>query len=97
MSKPERKYVQKIVALIGIVFLIMGVGLWLYTESIVRGHEELLNDPNLTQEQRWACEGSLEWWRAAKRALYDPLAIVLVTIGFCAIEYVIIYLIVRSS
>ncbi|MDH7478236.1 MAG: hypothetical protein QHH17_07640 [Candidatus Bathyarchaeota archaeon] len=97
MSKPERKYVQKLVALIGIVLLAMGIGLWLYTESVVRGHEHLLNDPNLTQEQRWECEGSLQWWRTAKKTLYDPLAIILVTIGFCAIEYVIIYLIVRSS
>lgn len=97
MSKPKRKYLQKVVALIGIVFLTMGVGLWVYTESVVRGHEQLLNDPNLTQEQRWECEGSLLWWRTAKRTLYDPLAIILVTIGFCAVEYVIIYLIVRSS
>jgi hypothetical protein len=97
MSKPKMKFLQKIIASIGIILLTIGVGLWLYTESVVRGHEQLLNDPKLTQEQRWECEGSLQWWRIAKKTLYDPLAIILVTIGFCAIEYVIIYLIVRSS
>jgi len=87
----------KITSSIGILLLTIGIGLWLYTDSVTRGLEQLLNNPNLTEQQRWAYEGSLQWWKTAKKTTYDPISIILVTIGLVAIEYTIIYIIAQPE
>lgn len=97
MSNPKRKNSLRIITAIGALLLIIGISLWLYTSSIIQGHEQLLNNPNLTQEQRWNYEGSLQWWKTAKATTYDPLSIILISLGLCAIEYTIIYLVARSE
>jgi hypothetical protein len=93
----KRKGAIKAITLIGVILLIAGIGLWLYTDSVIKGHEQILNDPNLSQDQRWSWEGSLEWWREAKITRFDPLSITLITIGLCALEYAIIYVMVRPQ
>lgn len=101
MSDPKtplkRKGALKAITLIGALLLIIGIGLWLYTDSVIKGHEQILKDKSLTQEQIWGWEGSLQWWRAAKITTYDPLSIILITIGLCVLEYVIIYVMVRPQ
>jgi hypothetical protein len=101
MSNPKitqkRKNPLKIITAIGALLLITGISLWLYTNSIIQGHEQLLNNPNLTQQQRWNHEGSLQWWKTAKTTTYDPLSIILITLGLCAIEYTIIHTVARSE
>jgi hypothetical protein len=97
MTKPKRKNTPTIIASAGIILLTIGISLWLYTDFVIRGHEQLLNNTELTQEERWKIEGSLQWWITAKETRYEPLTIILVTIGLCAIEYAIIYLLVQPS
>lgn len=75
----------------GTLLLITGAALWLYTGSVIQNHEQLLKNPDLTSEERWRYEGSLQWWRTAKTATYDPLSIVLITIGVVAIEYTFLH------
>jgi len=96
-TTPKRKNLLKIITAIGTLLLITGITLWLYTNSIIQGHEQLLNNPNLTQQQRWTYEGSLQWWKTAKTTTYNPLSIILISLGLCAIEYTIIYLIAQSE
>ena len=101
MSNPKttlkRKHLLIAITSIGALLLITAISLWLYTDSIIQGHEQLLNNPNLTQQQRWAYEGSLQWWKTAKTTTYNPLSIILITIGLCAIEFAIIYAIVQHQ
>jgi len=97
MTKPKTKRHIKTIASIGILLLIIGISLWLYTDSVIRGHEQLLDNPNLTPQQKWDYEGSYQWWKTAKKTTYDPLTIILITIGLIAIEYTIIYIIVQPE
>jgi hypothetical protein len=93
----KRKRALKAITLIGALLLIIGIGLWLYTDSVIRGLEQILDDPNLTINQRNSFEGSLQWWRTTKITGYGLLSIILVTIGLCALEYAIIYVMVRPQ
>jgi hypothetical protein len=101
MSNPKtptkKRSTIKAIALVGVLLLIAGIGLWLYTDSVIKGLEQMLSDPNLTQNQRDRFEGSLAWWRDTKVHGYGILSIVLVAIGLCALEYSIIYVMVQPQ
>jgi hypothetical protein len=86
-----------VIFLTGAILLITGVTLLLYTNSVIQGHEQILNNPNLTQQERWDYEGSLEWWRMAKITTYDPIAVILITTGLVALLYVTLWAIVRPQ
>jgi hypothetical protein len=89
----KRKRSLAAILFMGVILLVIGISLWLYTDSVITGHEQRLNDPNLTLEQRWQWEGSLQWWKTAKTTTFNPTSIILITIGLCAFEYAIIYMI----
>jgi len=72
---------------LGIILLIMGFWLWTYTNVMILYNEQQLNNPTLTQEEKWRYEGSLEWWKTVRVTTYDPMAITLITIGLIAILY----------
>jgi hypothetical protein len=40
-------------------------------------------------------EGALQWWRDAKRTLFDPISMILITVGVCVLEYALIYVAVQ--
>jgi len=83
--------------LTGTIILIIGVALWLYTNSVIQGHEQLLNNPNITQQEKWNYEGSLGWWKMAKITLYDPIAVILITAGLVALLYVTLWAIIQPQ
>jgi hypothetical protein len=83
--------------LTGTILLIIGVALWLYTNSVIQGHEQLLNNPNITQQEKWNYEGSLEWWKMAKITTYDPIAVILITAGLIALLYVTLWAIIQPQ
>jgi len=86
----KRKRVRVVIAL-GVLFIIIGTAVWLYTNLVIESHERILDNPNLTQEEKWSWEGSLRWWRTAKATVGDPTSIMLTMVGICAIEYTILY------
>jgi len=81
----------------GAILLITGISLWLYTNSVIQTHEQLLSNTNLTLEEKWRYEGSLQWWKTARITTYDPIAVTLITIGLVAILYTILYAIVQPQ
>lgn len=100
MSNPTRLMKRnKLTAifLTGTILLIIGVALWLYTNSVIQGHEQLLNNPNITQQEKWNYEGSLEWWKMAKITTYDPIAVILITAGLIALLYVTLWAIIQPQ
>jgi len=86
-----------VIFLTGAILLIIGVALWLYTNSVIQGHEQLLNNPNITQQEKWNYEGSLERWKMAKITLYDPIAVILITAGLVALLYVTLWTIIQPQ
>jgi hypothetical protein len=101
MSNPKTtqkiKGAIKAIILVGTLLIIIGIGLWLYTDSVIKGHEQILEDPNLTLDERNRWEGSLQWWKTAKLTKYGPISIILITMGLCALEYASIYVMVRPE
>jgi hypothetical protein len=96
MSKPnlKRKRAFQVIS-VGALLLIVGVVLLLYTGSEIQSREQLLNGQGLTQKDRDTYEGALQWWRDAKRALFDPISMILITVGVCVLEYALIYVAVQ--
>jgi hypothetical protein len=72
---------RKTIFVIGIVFTVAGVGLWIFTGVNILMREQTLNDGNFSVEERWSIEGSLQWWRDSSARLLYPLAAVLFIAG----------------
>jgi len=81
----------------GVLLLIVGVGLWLYTSSVIEGHERLLDTQNLTQEEVWRYEGSLQWWRTAYTTTFYPAAVVSIAMGLMVTLCPILWAIVQQT
>jgi hypothetical protein len=79
----------------GTILLLAGLTLWLYTNSTIQTLQQILQDPNLPQQQKWAYQGQLEWWTNTKTTLYDPLAVILITTGLIALLYVALWAIIQ--
>lgn len=73
----------------GAVLILAGIVISLYVDSVIKVHEEKLFSPfsNLTQEEKWALEGSYQWWRMARITFYYPLSIILIAVGLVALSY----------
>ncbi|MGQ9507018.1 MAG: hypothetical protein ACUVTB_04050 [Candidatus Bathycorpusculaceae bacterium] len=74
---------------LGAVLILAGIVVSLYVDSVIKVHEEKLFSPfsDLTQEERWALEGSYQWWRMARITFYYPLSIILIAVGLVVLSY----------
>jgi hypothetical protein len=71
----------RVSALLGILFLVVGVSLLGYSVSAIQDIGQLSDSADLTLEQMWHFDGSLSWWRTAYFTLFLPLTSVFVTLG----------------
>ncbi|MHA1839742.1 MAG: DUF1616 domain-containing protein [Candidatus Ranarchaeia archaeon] len=81
---------------IGAAFLVIGLGIWLYTDAVIRGHEQLLSG-DLTPEERARVSGSLTWWEITRTTLYNPLSIILIAIGVLCLIYAFAWIAVSHA
>jgi len=74
---------------IGAILILTGIGISVYVDSVIKSHVEKLYSPysNLTQQEIWDLEGSLEWWRMERIKMYDPLSIMLIAVGLVVLTY----------
>ena len=72
-------------AVIGALFLIIGITIFGYSISAIQERENVLNTGNLTLEERWAYEGALSWWRNAYVTIFLPLTTILIAIGIAGL------------
>jgi hypothetical protein len=79
----------------GATLLLAGLTIWLYTNSTIQTLQQILQDQNLPQQQRWDYEGELEWWTNTKTTIYDPVALILITTGLIALLYVALWAITQ--
>ena len=71
----------RVAAVIGVMFLVIGVSLFGFSLSAIQEREQLLNSADLTIEEVWKYEGSLRWWRSAYVTVFLPLTVVFVAFG----------------
>jgi hypothetical protein len=72
---------QIIVVFVGLVALVSGAALAAYAASAFSANQNKLAQTDLTQQERYAYEGSLAWWAKTNSSLYYPLAAILIVIG----------------
>lgn len=77
--------------IIGAGILIIGIFLSTYTDSVIGGIQEILNQGNLSQDQRNYFEGMLNWWNVQKITFYSPVAYLLTVIGVIIVIFSIVY------
>jgi len=71
----------RVAAVVGVLFLVVGVSLLGYSISAIQEREQLLNSADLTPNEMWHYEGSLRWWRNAYVTVFLPLTVVFVALG----------------
>jgi len=71
----------RVAAVVGVLFLVVGVSLLGYSISAIQEREQLLNSADLTPDEMWHYEGSLRWWRNAYVTVFLPLTVVFVALG----------------
>jgi hypothetical protein len=71
----------RVSALVGVLFLVVGVSLFGHSISVIQDNEPLLSSADWTLEQMWHYDGSVSWWRSAYVTLFLPLTSVFLTIG----------------
>ena len=71
----------RVSALLGVLFLVIGVSLLGYSISAIQDNERLSNSADWTLEQMWHYDGSIRWWRSAYVTLFLPLTTVFLTIS----------------
>jgi hypothetical protein len=82
----------------GVVLLVLGVSLLGYSISAIQEREQMLNSADLTLEDMWHYEGSLQWWRNAYITVFLPLTAVFLALGgICLISQPLVTRIHRKS
>ncbi len=79
-----------IVFLAALVMIIVGLGVVFFTMVNIQDRENALKDSSLPQEERWAVEGSLQWWRQESMSMFYPASAILIVLGVTAILYVVL-------
>jgi hypothetical protein len=72
----------RLMALTAILLLITGFSTLLYTTTAIQGYTQMLNSSQLTAEEMWSYEGSLQWWQSTYTTTILPLTAVMITAGF---------------
>lgn len=85
----------KTLLVIGLIIAVTGVVLFGLTWFNVLTREQTLGDANLSVEERWRIEGSLQWWRDFGVRLSYPLAAAL-SIGGLAVMIIALWVLQRE-
>ena len=66
--------------------MVAGAVLWTYAGFKIRELEQTLKDGNLSLEEKWRSEGSLQWWSDTSRTILYPVAFFLFVVGLAALS-----------
>ncbi len=76
---------DRTILVIGIAFGLIGPSLWVFTGLNIMARGQTLSGANLSVEERWQVEGSLQWWRDLNTRFSYPLAAVLFVAGLITV------------
>lgn len=79
--KASKKNHSRVTAITGIFLVVLGVSLLGYSNFAIQEREQLLTTADLTPDELWRYEGSLNWWRTTYATVFFPLTIVFVALG----------------
>ncbi|MCW4014931.1 MAG: hypothetical protein NWF06_01030 [Candidatus Bathyarchaeota archaeon] len=87
----------RLVAIIGVILLITGISLLGYSISAIQEREQMLANTELSLEELWHYEGSLNWWKNAYDTLFLPLTAVFISLGGIIMVSQPIFIMVRRK
>ncbi|PVX24351.1 MAG: hypothetical protein CW716_10245 [Candidatus Bathyarchaeum sp.] len=93
----KKKNQLKIGAIIAIIFLTIGFGIWFYTTVVINIHSQELNSPDVTEEEMWRHEGALLWWEEQGATTFFPLSTTLIAIGLITLVVTLVYTQIRRK
>jgi len=67
--------------IIGPTLISLGVFFFIYSNTVIIGHEQILSSPNIPIEEFWRYEGSLIWWRNWYVFVFLPSSAILTITG----------------
>lgn len=76
---------DRTIFVIGIAFGLISPSLWFFTGLNMMAREQALSGANLSVEERWQVEGSLQWWRDLNTRFSYPFAAVLFIAGLTTV------------
>jgi len=71
----------KIVTITAVIFLVMGISLYIYSTFMIQNLEQLMANGNLTSEELNSYNGSFQWWNRLHLTVFFPVTVGLVTLG----------------
>lgn len=71
---------RKFAALTAILLLITGFSILLYTTSAIQSYAQLLDSSELTMEEMWSYEGSLQWWSNTYTTIFS-ITLTMIAVG----------------
>jgi hypothetical protein len=71
---------HKFAALTATLLLIAGFSTLLYTSFAIQNYAQLLDSSELTMEEMWSIEGSLQWWSNTYTTIY-PITLTMMAAG----------------
>jgi hypothetical protein len=77
---PQPKQLQ-LIALFGLLMLVIGTGMFGYSLNLLTENEQTLNSTDLTLDQLWNFESSINWWKNVCVTLILPLTSVFILIA----------------
>jgi hypothetical protein len=77
---PQPKQLQ-LIALFGLLMLVIGTGMFGYSLILLTENEQTLNSTDVTLDQLWNFESSINWWKNVCVTLILPLTSVFILIA----------------
>ena len=86
-SKPR---LMVFVVLVGIVLIVLGIGVWLYSFVGVLDRQQALTVLSEGSGDYYRVEGALDWWKSAYKTIFLPFSSILIGVGTLVLTYILL-------
>ncbi len=80
-----------IIFVIGIILISVAAAIALYPRSVISAIQNSLNSGQLPQQDVYAQQGSLSWWKLALTQTYEPIASIISSAGLLTLALSLVY------
>ena len=83
--------VAVLIYFVGTALIIAGQSVYRYANQTISDLEAKLSQPELSQNEYWDIDGSLDWWRPALVSTFGPISIYLIAAGIAVLAFLTAY------
>jgi hypothetical protein len=85
MPRSTKNILIAIILSAGVALIVAGESLYWYTNAIIDSLELKLSQVGLSQNNYYALQGSLNWWRTQEASSYEPISFFLIIAGISTV------------